>query len=195
MGGYALRSIYVFLSNSKFVRQVLRAGKPIRLDIGCGERPRTGYIGCDVRLLPAVQIVAPAWSIPFPPNSVETIFSRQMIEHLTLKEAIRTLRHWHVILRPGGQLDLNTPDLERTVEQLGLPGDSPYLKHHHISNTEHAMNSLFGWQSNTYDTHRWAYTYATLAQTLSACGFLRIERIEDAESSSGPLNLRVLARK
>lgn len=182
------------MKNSSFVKKALKKQKEICLEVGCGTSPKHGFIHCDVRRLPNVDIVCSAWQIPFPNNTVDKIYSRHMIEHLSKEEAIETLTHWFQILKIGGIIDINTPDLEKTIEQFKLPGESPFLQRK-ISNELHALNSLFGWQTNPFDLHKWGYSYKTLSKLLQDIGFKNIRKIEDVESKSGPLNLRLIAYK
>ena len=193
--GHRMNKFFTSISNRLNVRRLLKLGEPIRIDVGCGKTPRPGYVGCDIRPLPGIAIVSPAWAIPLPSGSVDAIYSRHMIEHASLEDAARILRHFYSLLKVGGELDINTPDLERTIAQAHMPGDSPYVSHVTVSNADHALFSLFGWQTNPHDIHRWAYTEASLAALLRNCGFADVRRIDDTESGSGPLNLRMVARK
>jgi predicted SAM-dependent methyltransferase len=167
----------------------------VRLEIGCGEHPRPGYVHCDVRPLAGVDHVCPAWDVPVAAGSVAEIYSRHMLEHLRLPDAQRTVRHWFALLRLGGCVDLCVPDLARHLEQLNTPGDSPHVWPGKIvSNRMHAMAGLYGWQEHPDDVHRWAYTFETLGELLLEAGFDDVTRVED-DSLSGPLNLRVVAVK
>lgn len=167
----------------------------VRLEIGCGEHPRPGYVHCDVRPLAGVDHVCPAWDVPVAVGSVDEIYSRHMLEHLTLSDARRTAGHWFSLLKIGGRVDLCVPDLARHIEQLDAPGDSPYVWPGKIvSNRMHAMAGLYGWREHPDDVHRWAYTFETLSELLVEAGFDGVKWVED-DSRSGPLNLRVVAVK
>ncbi len=87
------------------------------LDIGCGNKPYKGffenrtesYTGCDIIQSDRneVDIICPATNIPLPENTMDTVFSTQVIEHVAehgklLSEAFR-------ILKPGGYLILSGP--------------------------------------------------------------------------------------
>lgn len=180
--------------NYTFIKRILAKQDEVYLEVGCGFSPKPGYIHCDIRPLYGVEVVCEAWNTPFPKNTVTRIYSRHMLEHLSQNDTILTLTHWFNILRVGGELDLNVPDLEKTIEQLRLPGKSPYVDVE-ISNHLHAMYSLFGWQNNSFDFHKWSYTFKSLSELLHFVGFEKIERTDDLESKSGPLNLRIIAKK
>jgi predicted SAM-dependent methyltransferase len=168
---------------------------PVRVEIGCGADPRPGYIHCDLRPLPGVDHVCAAWEVPLPAGSVDEIYSRHMLEHLTLEQARRTVRHWHALLKLGGRLDVCVPDMDRHLAQLRTPGMSRHVwPGRKVSNRMHAMAGLYGWQQRPDDVHKWAYTLDALTELLTEAGFDDVRRIED-DSLSGPLNLRVLAEK
>ncbi len=140
----------------------------ICVEVGSGDQPRLGYIHCDVRPLPGIDYVCKAWAIPFQPESIDEIYSRHMLEHLTHKDAIRTLKHWLCLLKVGGHIDINVPDLGKHIEQLYLDGYSPYVEG--ITNKNHAMAGFYGWQNNEYDIHKWGYTFETLSECLHGIG-------------------------
>lgn len=165
----------------------------IKVEVGCGASPRPGYIHSDLRPLPHVEQVCPAWAISFPVRSVDEIYSRHLLEHLSRAEAGRALRHWYAILKIGGSADLCVPDLEKHIEQFRLEGQSPYLERP-VSNRDHALAGFYGWQEHEGDFHRWGYTWETLKEMLLEAGFDQVERIADDSKAAG-VNLRVRATK
>ena len=170
-----------------------KSNKKLLVEVGPGTSPREGYVHCDIRPKKHVEYICNAWAIPFERESVPQIYARHILEHLTLNQAKRTLAHWFCVLEVGGMIDINVPDLEKHIQQLSKQGDSPYLERK-VSNEEHAMAGLYGWQDNDYDVHKWGYTFRTLSQLLSELGYSDIKQEEDS-SQSGYLNLRVTAKK
>jgi anaerobic magnesium-protoporphyrin IX monomethyl ester cyclase len=165
----------------------------IRIEVGPGDSPKTGYIHCDVFAGKDVDYVCNAWAIPFKSNTVREIYARHVLEHLTLNEAKRTVKHWFAVLMPGGLLDVNVPDLEQHIKQFNQNGLSKYVDFE-VTNNEHALAGFYGWQKGKYDIHRWGYTVNTLSELLKSAGFVNIRKVKD-ESLSGPLNLRLIAEK
>lgn len=165
----------------------------VLVEVGSGERPRAGYIHCDVRPGKQIDFVCSAWAIPFHVESVDEIYARHVLEHLTFAEAQRTLRHWLCVLKVGGRIDINVPDLTKHMEQFLQDGASPYVTFP-VSNREHALAGFYGWQRHGYDIHKSGYTFAALSDLLQKTGFAMIKRICDY-SLSGLLNLRVTAVK
>jgi cephalosporin hydroxylase len=72
----------------------------VKIDIGCGQNKREGFIGIDVALGPQVDYVLDIErdQLPFEDNSVDYVFSNHTFEHITspqniLREIVRVCRH------------------------------------------------------------------------------------------------------
>jgi radical SAM superfamily enzyme YgiQ (UPF0313 family)/predicted SAM-dependent methyltransferase len=165
----------------------------LRVEVGPGDLPRKGYIHCDVFAGKNVDYICNAWAIPFKANTVREIYARHVLEHLTLHEAKRTVKHWYAVLVPGGLLDINVPDIAKHIWQFTQDGLSEFSDFS-VTNFEHALAGFYGWQKNRYDIHKWGYTSDSLSDLLKEAGFDNIKRIKD-KSRSGPLNLRLIAEK
>ncbi|HKB03029.1 MAG TPA: methyltransferase domain-containing protein [Gemmataceae bacterium] len=91
------------------VRDDLAAGRPIRLNLGVGQRSRPGYYGVDQIELPGVDIVAdlnePLSELP--DNSVEAIYTHHTLEHVV--EFLPLLKEIHRVVVPGGQVEVVAP--------------------------------------------------------------------------------------
>jgi len=170
----------------------------VRLNCGCGEVRRPGYIGVDARPSGAADYVLPAWDTsPWPPGSIDEVYSRHMLEHLDPGDARRTLEAWHDVLQPGGLLHIILPDLKFHARQL--LGEVTSWSQHADENFQHAICSIYGWRQpicggDREDAHRWGYTYELLHALLTEVGFAAIERVTTGEDSE-PWHLNVIARK
>ena len=170
----------------------------IRLEIGSGCSPQPGYLACDIRELPEVDVVCPADDLPFYSGSVDAIFSRHVIEHFTLKGFLKTLQEWNRVLKPGGELYLICPNLLWHCQQL-LTGShaSLYTKSSGSNDRYWALGSLFGWQQDQHDVHRFGYYFELLRDILNEMGFAHITDLTDTPESKeqAPWHLEVRARK
>ena len=72
----------------------------VRVEIGCGNSPREGYLHVDVRPLPHVECVCRAGALPFRPGSVGEIYARQVLEHLGETEQGIILLHHAILAYP-----------------------------------------------------------------------------------------------
>lgn len=151
----------------------------MKLNIGCGDGRREGFVGVDIRA--GVDIVCAAWEVldHVSPGSVEEIYSRHMIEHLTREEARRALLVWREALCGGGRLEILAPDLAYHCRQIIDEPDEPSAFRPSISGMEHALCSIYGWQQHEHDLHRWGYTHDTLTALLQECGFINIRAVSE----------------
>lgn len=145
--------------------------EPVRLSVGCGGRRLPGYTGVDVVPRPAADIVAPADNIPLPDNSVDEIMAIHVVEHVYVWQVPDLLREWHRLLRPGGLLVLEMPDLIKTCRNV-LDGRVIGGKHP----DQLTMWSLYGdpREKDPYMGHKWCHTFKTLAPTVKEAGFIKI---------------------
>ncbi len=90
----------------------------MRLNLGSGRQPIPGWINIDVLPLGGVDIVGDAGAVlgTFAPETVTEIFTSHMIEHLNPGEWFALLREMVRVLRPGGTLTIECPDVKRVCE-------------------------------------------------------------------------------
>jgi SAM-dependent methyltransferase len=87
----------------------LEAKKPLRLNLGCGQRPRPGFYGVDHLDLPGVDIVADL-NRPFtqlPDDSVSEIYTRHTLEHVP--QLLPLMAELHRITRADGRIEIIVP--------------------------------------------------------------------------------------
>jgi len=92
----------------------------IRIDIGGGNNPRTGYLSCDIRPLPKTSFVCKADELPFQDAQVTEIYSRHLIEHFSFKEFLKVLEEWNRVLQIEGTLYIICPNLVWHLNQIWL---------------------------------------------------------------------------
>lgn len=144
----------------------------MKINAGCGRHVLDGWTNVDIAPSPlasrAPDILADVRSIPLPDGCADELMAIHLFEHFHPWEAPKLLAEWHRLLKPGGVLILEMPDLVkccknvlsnvmkggRALEQLGMWG-------------------LYGdpRDENPYMAHRWGWTYDTLAPLLKAAGF------------------------
>jgi SAM-dependent methyltransferase len=91
------------------VRDDIAAGRPIRLNLGVGRRPRDSYVGLDWIEMPGVDVVAdlnePLTDLP--PNSVEAIYTHHTFEHVV--NFLPLLKEIHRVVIPDGRVEVVVP--------------------------------------------------------------------------------------
>jgi SAM-dependent methyltransferase len=144
----------------------------MKLNIGCGNRRIPGYTGVDAVQRPAADIIAPAHLIPLPDACAEEILAVHLWEHFYLWECAAVIAEWRRLLKPGGRLVLELPNLRKCCENLlsGLarPGKDPGQLSYWGIYGDPTLN-------DPYMTHRWGWSPETLTAFLSGHGFVSIE--------------------
>ena len=155
----------------------------MRLNVGCGETKKEGYIGVDCRPLPGV-VLADMWNVhTLPVCPVEEIYCRHALEHVTFAEGKDALKSFFAALKPGGGVNIVVPDI---IDHLGSLFDDPMCNY--------ALGSLYGWQRYPEDVHKAGYTFELLSEFLAEAGFVDIKRRTSGEDSA-PEHLNMTARK
>ena len=169
----------------------------MKLDFGCGEQCNPGFLGVDIRSCSGVAYVCNAWEITreLQPDSVEEIYSRHFLEHLTFPQVDRTLSAWHQILKPSGTVEILVPNIMYHIRQyLGLFISSKSAANKNWSLKEHAIAGFWGWQreadSELWDVHKSGFDFNSLSHYLTKHRFASIERIKNR-----PWHLHMTARK
>lgn len=170
----------------------------MKLDIGSGKNKRDGYVSCDTRDIAGIDYVCKADNLPFKNNSIDEIYSRHFIEHLTLKQFIKTLSEWNRVLKKDGVIYIICPNILWHLKQI-LEGDheSFYEKGRSKNARYWGFGSLFGWQVNNHDIHKFGYYFELLRDILASAGFESIEDLTNTLTSleNAPYHLEVRARK
>lgn len=82
----------------------------IRLDIGCGQAKKAGFIGCDCLPFPGVDVVTDLrkeW--PWKDSSVEEAHSSHCLEHFTGSQRVHFFNELYRVLKPAAKCTIITP--------------------------------------------------------------------------------------
>lgn len=137
----------------------------MKLNLGSGNRPLEGYIGVD--LDPKADIVCDLRKLEFAEdNSAEEIIAIHVIEHFYKWEIQPLLMEWRRVLKPGGKIILECPDIKKAAHMF-LMGASDQM----------GMWAFYGNPNlkNEFHCHHWGWTPDTLGQELQGAGFRNIK--------------------
>lgn len=169
----------------------------LQLDFGCGETPRKGFIGIDIRPSTSAHYTIPAWEAGqyFAAESVDEIYSRYMLQHLTFTQVFQTLRVWHALLKPGAICEIIVPDFNYYCKAyMNLTEDKLELQDADL--LEKCLVGIWGRQRNSFqdnlDVHKSGFDFKLLCSMLLKNGFKTVFRINDKEH---PEELRIMAQK
>jgi len=177
---------------------------PHRLNIGCGEKLRPGWLNIDLdpRADLRLDIRRP---LPFPEGSCAEIYSEHVLEHLAYPgEVEQVLRDWWRVLEPGGALSVGVPDtvypLASYVNELDdyfawCRTQAGYPRWNETRLDQ--INFHFRQQGLGFGhDHLYAYDAETLAARLTSAGFVDIaQRPYDSARDSRPYTVYVDTRK
>ena len=113
----------------------------------------------------------------FPDNFADLISSHHSFEHIRIKDALPTLKEWHRVLKPGGIVHINVPDLLWVAEQLvRTQGNLLWsAMGERTGNWEEGYTKLlyciFGDQSTDFQVHKTGFTAPYLTSLLEQAGF------------------------
>jgi len=149
----------------------------IKLNLGCGEDIRFGYVNIDIRPLSGVNLIIDLERsrLPFEDNIISEIVAQDIIEHIHYDRVEYLLRECYRVLRPSGKLYIRTPDLERIYDKV-------IRKRERLGDkTGYRLLSyfIFGGYSNEYDIHKCIFTKELLKELLESVGFKVLEVYND----------------
>ena len=146
--------------------RIARAAAPLRLHIGCGQAPISGWVNIDVQQLPGVDRVLDVRNgLPF--ENVAAIYGEHFLEHLALEEGLACLAECRRALAPDGILRISTPNLDWVLATHYRYGQWPEEQDAIVDCLR--MNRAFhGWG------HLFLYNHHALVAALKAAGFARV---------------------
>ncbi len=159
-------------------------GRELHLHLGCGTKFLPGFVNIDGNLFRKTDM----WldlrnGLPFPDNSVSSVYTSHVLEHFYPEELTGILRECHRALRPGGGLRIVVPDMGAAVRAY-LAGQTSFF-----SNFPRAHRSLGGKLSNLLfceGGHRQGLDFSYLEELLREACFQTIWQLTAWESKVYP---------
>jgi len=155
-----------------------------KLNLGCGLTYRPGYINIDKSGRSVTDVLADVEDLPFESNSVETIEAVQLLEHFDLVHSKYVLSEWFRVLRPGGTLSIETPDLKASLKRLSSSKKADVAA---------AVQWLFGIDSPGLQ-HKGGFTPELLKGILGEIGYEDVRK-RPAETHTYAPGMRLECRK
>ena len=168
----------------------------IKLNLGCGDKILPGYTNIDLvdeRAGNQPDIVCDIRDLTLPDNYADEVLTVHVIEHFYYWEAEDVLKEWVRVLKPGGAMIIECPNLltacQRVLENPQSIGPGP--------EGQQTMWVLYGdpaWKDPLM-CHRWLYTPETLADLMVKCGLERIQRHPAQYKMRDPRDMRLVGYK
>ena len=167
---------------------------PTKLNIGAGGRRIEGFTGVDVVKRPGADIIAPAHKIPLKAGTVDEIMAIHVWEHFYRWECDTVITEWKRLLKPGGRLGLEMPDLFKFCANI-LSGRMEGGKHP----DQLSYWGLYGdpRKGDQFMAHRWGWTPDSLKKFLTEHGFVKIkeEATQCHPAGRHHRDMRIVARR
>ncbi len=153
---------------------------PVRLNLGCGDDIRPGFVNVDKFPLNESVVQADLPNLPFEDEQADEVLLSHVLEHFGYADGELLCREIHRVLKPGGYAFIEVPDIQWCMAQfLGAPEPNGYTNPSYDYNTTHRWGlwaqALWGDQHHDGLFHKWGYTAHRLLHLLNHVGFSAIE--------------------
>lgn len=169
-----------------------------KLNLGCGDKILPGYVNVDVaenRLGLKPDVLCDLRSLePFEDNSIDEILSVHVVEHFWRWEVAAVLREWVRVLRPGGVMILECPNLLSACEALLQNPDGAAGPGGEGQRTMWVFYGDPSWQDPLM-VHRWGYTPRSLAHLMHEVGLVNLRQEPAQFKLREPRDMRVVGEK
>ncbi len=127
--------------------------------------------------------------IPEPPDYFDIVHSRHVLEHFWYDEHPKVMQEWVRILKPGGEMQIEVPNLMFAVDCLKRTQEDP-----EYDPGMYPMLQIYGQQTGDSDNeiHKWAFTQRSLESLFQ---FVGLEDIECKVVGDSGENLRATGKK
>lgn len=159
-------------------------GQSRKLHLGCGQVYRPGFVNIDKYDSSVADEVQDVVDLRDESNTVDAIEASQLIEHFDYVHCKYALSEWFRVLKPGGVLALETPDLERSFKKAVSSA---------LETQKSTQQWIFGLDSPGLQ-HKSGFTFELLENLLREIGFVRITRERQLTHAYEP-GMRVLCEK
>jgi predicted SAM-dependent methyltransferase len=170
----------------------------VKLNLGCGDKHLPGYLNVDIvesRRGLRPDVICDIRDLkPFDGASVDEVLAVHVIEHVHRWEVEGVLVEWARVLKSGGKIVLETPNLISACKALledpikgARPGQEGQM----------TMWPLYGdpsWKDE-HMMHKWLYTPRSLAEVLHKVGFTQIKQTPAQYKMREPRDMRLEAIK
>lgn len=170
----------------------------MRLNLGCGDKILDGYINVDVapsRNGKNPDVICDLKDLSeFETNSIDEILSVHVIEHFWRWEVEDVLKEWVRVLKPGGRMMLECPNLLEACKRFI---DNPEIYSDPGKNGQQTMWVFYGdpsWRDPLM-VHRWGYTPKSLGDLMRNVGLINVRQEPAQFKLREPRDMRIVSEK
>ncbi|MCL4798412.1 MAG: methyltransferase domain-containing protein [Burkholderiales bacterium] len=170
----------------------------VRLNLGCGDKILPGYVNVDVaasRAGKSPDVLCDLHALtPFESDSADEVLAVHVVEHFWRWEVVDVLREWARVLKPGGRMILECPNLLAACEELlrnPVAGAGPGQE------GQRTMWVFYGdpaWRDPLM-CHRWNYTPQSLGAIMAEAGLVNVRQEPAQFKLREPRDMRLVGEK
>jgi SAM-dependent methyltransferase len=181
-----------------------------KLHLGCGSRYLEGWCNIDGYKLSAtdthrgtLKAEPDIWcdikNLPASDQSVDIILTQHVVEHFYRHQAIHLFNEFWRVLKPGGVIITEMPDLGRILFLLSILPKKPFYPASMGANRDMIKSQLYGaaWEENDlgYQCHKYVWERREFEEVLRKMGFDLILSSGSTKSHVPFRDMVVIARK
>jgi SAM-dependent methyltransferase len=172
--------------------------RPLRLNLGCGDKILPGYVNVDVveaRAGMKPDVICDLHELsPFESDSADEILSVHVIEHFWRWEVVDVVREWVRVLKPGGRMVVECPNV---ASACAVFAQDPQSSAYEDQRGQRTMWVLYGdpaWKDPLM-IHRWGYTPESLKRVLAEAGLTQLRQEPAQFKQREPRDMRITGVK
>lgn len=173
-------------------------GQPVKLNLGCGHRILPGYVNVDIaesRSDVRPDVLCDLHRLaPFADGTADEVLSVHVVEHFWRWEVADVLKEWMRVLKPGGEMILECPNLLTACEEFLRDPDRASGPGTEGQRTMWVFYGDPRWQDSLM-VHRWGYTPHSLARLMFEVGLVNIRQEPAQFKLRDPRDMRVVGQK
>lgn len=160
-----------------------RESEPVRLNWGCGEHTRSGWINSDIKEGPGTDLVGDIRrGLPLASESVDYAVSVHALPELSYPELVPALEELLRVLKPRGVLRLVLPDLDKAIRAYEGEEEDYFAL---VADDATSRGGRFVTQILWYGYSRSLFTPDFAEELLAKAGFAEIAVCEPHRTGSG----------
>lgn len=162
------------------INECIKTQTPVKLHVGCGPNILEGYINIEGEYLkdqPNTFFHDITEKFPINDNLVEEILHVHVIEHILPSDIPNSMLEWIRILKPGGRLCIEWPDLLKACKFLVDDPSRIYSDNRKIR--KRGISAIFGNIQRYKDPvmlHKWGYSAESMIKLLESYGFVNVRQ-------------------
>ena len=175
-----------------------QAARPLRLNLGCGDKILPGYVNVDVvesRAGKKPDVICDLHElVPFADDSADEVLSVHVVEHFWRWEIRDVLREWVRVLKPGGKMIVECPNIQSACQTFL---ENPVQNAREDQAGQRTMWVFYGdpaWKDPLM-IHRWGYTPESLKALLTEVGLVDVAQEPAQFKLREPRDMRITGRK